>query len=36
MGKKNGSVTPKPMPPKAGVLTSSKFSKGGRLNNLMV
>ena len=31
MGKKNGSVTPKPMPPKAGVLTSSKFSKGGHL-----
>ena len=31
IGKKNDSVTPKPMPPKAGVLTSSKFSKGGRL-----
>jgi len=31
MGKKNGSVAPKLMPPKAGVLTSSKFSKGGRL-----
>ena len=31
MGKKKSSAAPKPMPPKAGVLTISKFSKGGRL-----